>query len=501
MKLVLCAFLAFLAVADAKVHNAFTVSSKASIKHGDKNDNAVVDSSRLQASSLDTFVPATLVAADTSAAPLEADATWKGLLCVLGGALAHLTLGTYYCWGNFLSYSPDYLRFFDGETHPGVPPDALYVIPFTIIAQALAMPFGPTLSKAVGASRALLIGCSFAAASVYIASYQKSLASFMLFYSICFGAGTGIAYTAPMAAGWKWLPKSKGLVSGGVLAGFGSGGFIFSLVGSKYVNPTKANLVNGRFPDSVYNNFPGMLRRLASIYLVVAFLGSLLVSEPAPVPVQAVEGESAPAASTPTYAGLTPSEALKTSQFWLLWSMIISSATAGLNTASAYKYFAATSSTLDGDQYQAMVGGIGALFNGCGRLFWGSVSDKIGFKNSFTILTIFQAASMLTYKYSVNSKLAFAVNTCMLFFALAGNFALFPPVIYGLFGPKAGTVIYGMLYSAFATASVVGGIVTKLMVKSVGWAMVFQTLAFMSIVATLLVQALTSIASYSGSVL
>jgi MFS family permease len=196
-----------------------------------------------------------------------------------------------------------------------VPPDALYVIPFTIIAQALAMPFGPTLSKAVGASRALLIGCSFAAASVYIASYQKSLASFMLFYSICFGAGTGIAYTAPMAAGWKWLPKSKGLVSGGVLAGFGSGGFIFSLVGSKYVNPTKANLVNGRFPDSVYNNFPGMLRRLASIYLVVAFLGSLLVSEPAPVPVQAVEGDSASSSmsSTPnTYAGLTLSEALKT---------------------------------------------------------------------------------------------------------------------------------------------------------------------------------------------
>jgi len=500
MKIVLCTFLAFLAVTDAKVHSAFKVSSKASMKHGDKKDNAIVDGSQVQASSLDKFVPATLVAADASVAPLEADAAWKGVLCIIGGALAHLTLGTYYCWGNFLSYAPDYLRFFDGGTHPGVPPDALYVIPFTIIAQALAMPFGPSLSKAVGASRALLIGCTFAAAAVYVASYQKSLASFMFFYSLCFGAGTGIAYTAPMAAGWKWLPKSKGLVSGGVLAGFGSGGFIFSLVGSKYVNPSKANLINGRFPESVYANFPGMLRRLASIYVVVAFLGCLLVSEPAPA--QAAVGTSAAGSSTPSsYGGLTPSEALKTSQFWLLWSMIISSATAGLNTASAYKYFAATSSTLDGDQYQALVGGIGALFNGCGRLFWGSVSDKIGFKNSFTILTIFQAASMLTYKYSVNSKLAFACNTCALFFALAGNFALFPPVIYGLFGPKAGTVIYGILYSAFATASVVGGIVTKLMVKSVGWAMVFQTLAFMSIVATVLVTGLSSIASYPGSVL
>ena len=309
MKLVLwCAFLAFLAVADAeKVHSAFTVSSKASMKHGDKKDNAIVDGSQLKASSLDKFVPATLV----SVAPLEADAAWKGVLCIIGGALAHLTLGTLYCWGNFLSYAPDYLRFFDGGTHPGVPPDALYVIPFTIIAQALAMPFGPSLSKAVGASRALLIGCTFAAAAVYVASYQKSLASFILFYSIFFGAGAGIAYTAPMAAGWKWLPKSKGLVSGGVLAGFGSGGFIFSLVGSKYVNPSKANLVNGRFPESVYANFPGMLRRLASIYVVVAFLGCLLVSEPAPA--QAAVGTSAAGSSTPSsLGGLTLSEALKT---------------------------------------------------------------------------------------------------------------------------------------------------------------------------------------------
>ena len=89
----------------------------------------------------------------------------------------------------------------------------------------------------------------------------------------------------------------------------------------------------------------------------------------------------------------------------------------------------------------------------------------------------------------------------MLFFALAGNFALFPPAVQRMFGPKAGTVIFGVVYSAFAIASVVGGIVTKLMVKSVGWAMVFQTLAFMSIVATVLVSALTSIASYPGSVL
>lgn len=117
---------------------------------------------------------------------------WNGPLCVIGGAMAHLTLGTLYCWGNFLSYSPDYLRFFDGGKHEGAQPDALYVIPFTIIAQAIAMPFGPALAKAVGASRALLIGCLIAASAVFIASYQKTLASFIFFYSLMFGTGAGL---------------------------------------------------------------------------------------------------------------------------------------------------------------------------------------------------------------------------------------------------------------------------------------------------------------------
>jgi len=101
---------------------------------------------------------------------------------------------------------------------------------------------------------------------------------------------------------------------------------------------------------------------------------------------------------------------------------------------------------------------------------------------------------------SFGIQLAFACNTCMLFFTLAGNFALFPPAVQRIFGPKAGTVIYGVVYSAFAIASVVGGIVTKLMVRSLGWTRVFQTLALMSIIATALVSILSPIISYPGSV-
>jgi MFS family permease len=91
--------------------------------------------------------------------------------------------------------------------------------------------------------------------------------------------------------------------------------------------------------------------------------------------------------------------------------MVICSATAGLNTASVYKLFAASSAASPGgapalgsDQFLTLVGGMGALANGLGRIFWGSISDKIGFKNSFTLLTVLQAASMLSYYYSTESQ-------------------------------------------------------------------------------------------------
>lgn len=443
-------------------------------------------------------------AASTSSSSLD---KFRGPACIIGGALAHLTLGTLYCWGNFLSYSLPSLRFLDGKAHPGETPDALYVLPLTMVAQAIAMPFGPSISSRIGYSGTLLLGSWLTAAAVFIASYQTRLLPFIAFYSLMFGTGVGLAYTAPMSAGWKWLPNAKGLVSGGILTGFGAGGFIFSMIGSKLVNPTKANPINGKFPDSVYAAFPHMLRVLSVLYALFSLVGSLLVTDkpnavaatsPANGNKNAPKSIAAPAA--PASWGLTVGESVKTYQFWLMWTMIISSATAGLNTASIYKTFASTSSALVGDEYQAMVGGIGALFNGFGRLFWGAISDIIGFKNSFTLLTILQMTLMLTYKFSADSKLAFAVNTCGLFFCLAGNLALMPPATQRMFGPKAGAVIYGVIYSAFAIASVVGGILTKSLAVTVGYSRLFQVMAVMSIIATGLVQFLRPLASESASV-
>ena len=49
----------------------------------------------------------------------ESNDSLRAFLCVLGGTLMHFTFGTLYCWGNFNSYAPSFLSFFDGKEHPG----------------------------------------------------------------------------------------------------------------------------------------------------------------------------------------------------------------------------------------------------------------------------------------------------------------------------------------------------------------------------------------------
>lgn len=74
-----------------------------------------------------------------------------------------------------------------------------------------------------------------------------------------------------------------------------------------------------------------------------------------------------------------------------------------------------------------------------------------------------------------------------------------PPATVRLYGTKAGTVIYGVLYSAFAIASVVGGMLTKSLVKSFGYETVFKVMAAMTVVATALVSQIKPVGSFNGS--
>jgi hypothetical protein len=62
-------------------------------------------------------------------------------------------------------------------------------------------------------------------------------------------------------------------------------------------------------------------------------------------------------------------------------------------------------------------------------------------------------ACLTGHAFYCRTQLAFAANTCMLFFCLAGNLALMPPATQRIFGPKAGATIYGKYVSRLVVSA------------------------------------------------
>ncbi|CAM9435940.1 unnamed protein product [Chrysoparadoxa australica] len=415
----------------------------------------------------------------------ETGSNLRGWLGVLGGAICHLALGTTYCWGNFNPYVPTKLKFFDGVGSPGATPDAFWVLPGSFVFQTLAMPIGPWFQAKIGCRATTLLGCWLMALGVFLSSFAPNLYVFMLCYSALFGTGCGLAYTAPMVNGWKWFPTRRGMVSGAVVAGFGSGGFIFNQVGSKIINPSGLNAVDGVFPKEIYDSFPSMLRKLAIIYFTITGIGALLITPPKEM---AGSKKAAPPAQ-----GAGVKEALTSRNFITIWLMMLFAGTAGINTAGVYKAFGATVPVLQNDAFQSTVGSLGALFNGAGRLFWGNILDVAGFKKPFAVLIAMQGLAMAAYSWLAQSKAGYLACTCAIFFCLGGCFAMFPAVSTKIFGPKNGATIYGILFSAFSMASIGGTFLTKVLLHAVGWDGIFKVLAGLSLVVLALLSTLEQV--------
>ncbi len=192
--------------------------------------------------------------------------------------------------------------------------------------------------------------------------------------------------------------------------------------------------------------------QLAGIYFILSMLGGLLIN---PAPNSRVSSPK----STDSLPSASVLEALKSKTFWTLWLSILLVASSGLNVVGLYKAFA--SSIHADDHFLTLVGSLGAIANGAGRLFWGNMLDCFGFMKPFFALATIQAAVMAAYASISQYKTAFCAATCAILFCLGGNFAMFPPLTMKVFGPKNGAHIYAFLFSAFSTASISSVLLTK----------------------------------------
>jgi OFA family oxalate/formate antiporter-like MFS transporter len=416
-----------------------------------------------------------------------------GGLALFGGCLFHITGGTQYTLGNLIVYFPENLKYWAGAG-TGIP-DALEVLPITIMSQMLGMPIGPMVERRLGPKLTMLIAGTLMGSGVLISSYMTNLESFTFFYATVFGIGVGIGYQVPILTGVRWFPDKKGSVSGLITGAFGGSAFLFSLMDSSFLNPDAVNPVGGKFPASVYERFPQLVFMLGFIYGALAICGAFLQSNPLSykgkylecakwVEGQTGEGDVNVQGNQPT-APKPLLEDILSRRFATMWLMILSSAICGLNIAGTFKVFAISQPQLNDDSFLVSVAMLSSLLgNMGGRFFWGAMSDFYGFGPPFIALTLTEAFFMFFFKQFSSFRSTFLLATTVMLFCLGGNFAMFPAETMRKFGPANGSLVYGFMFSAFALAAILGPFVSKILIAMGGFEAVFKVYGLLALVST-----------------
>jgi MFS family permease len=172
----------------------------------------------------------------------------------------------------------------------------------------------------------------------------------------------------------------------------------------------------------------------------------------------------------------------KTPQFWLIWWVLCLNVSAGIGVIGMaspmlQEIFAGKLiglpnvgfNALDATQKATIAGiaagfaGLLSLFNIGGRVFWASLSDYIGRKNTyycFFLLGIALYALAPTFA-GMGSKLLFVSAFCIILSMYGGGFATVPAYLADMFGTQFVGAIHGRLLTAWSTAGIIGPVVVN----------------------------------------
>ena len=376
-------------------------------------------------------------------------------LVVAGAILIQLALGAIYAWSVFTAKLTDTagVYAFSASETAWVFSTGLATFAIVMVLAGRLLPHtGPRLLSVIGG---ILLGAGYILAGLFGDVFWVQLVCIGLLG----GTGIGLGYVVPIAVCVKWFPDKKGLITGLAVAGFGFGATIWvKLAGSWFgglLNTT--NLFGLPGVQSVFVIY-------GITFAALVLLGSFVMVNPAEDYVP--EGWTPPETIGGTQEGSVDfgaREMLRTPQFYMLWSTFFFAGIAGLMVIYCIKLFG-----IDALEYRGVVGAGAitgtamawyAIFNGLGRIAWGSISDRIGRRQALIVMSALQGVTMLaTYHVFISFGMVygFIFVAALIGLNYGGSFALFPAVTADYFGNRKVGSNYGWIFTAYGVAGLVG---------------------------------------------
>lgn len=376
-------------------------------------------------------------------------------------------------------------------------------LPFTVstIAFAVTMIFAGRLQDKRGPRIAATLGALMLGAGLILSAYAPAIAAatglgqvllISLGYGLIGGIGIGLGYSATTPPSVKWFsPSRKGLIAGLVVAGVGLSAVYMAPLTKWLLKATGAFAPSAITPDPISNTF--LVLGIGTI-VIVLILATMLRNPPAGyVPAAAAAPTSAAKAKAISGRDIGPAQMLRTPQFWLLWLTFILAAAPGLMLISQMAIIAPIQIKVPGQAAAASAPAraiapvvasgsasasaptsasapvakpvqaawgilpvmLLAIFNTCGRVVGGLVSDRLGRTRTMMLAFIVLAANMFEFaNYTTAPMLMF--GACLAGLCYGTLFTLMPMASADFYGLKNLGMNYGLLFTAFGVAGTVG---------------------------------------------
>lgn len=293
-------------------------------------------------------------------------------------------------------------------------------------------------SRWVASLCCLLLGSGLMLMSITGYSWQL-----YLFYGLIVGAGMGGVFVALVSTVARWFIKTRGTMTGIVLAGIGAGTLIVAPVSNWLIS------VHGWRLSYII---------VGGVVLIVGVsISQFLRRDPAKAGLAAYGQAEVTRNSVSDVKGLSLKEAVRTGQFWMV-SLIFACIGYCTFTITVHLVPHITDlgiSTATAANIMAVTG----VLQSMGGIVLGIAADKIGSKRVIAISLILVSAALF-WLVPITTAIVFYLFGIVYSFGIGGGTAMESTATAELFGMKSHGVILGAISFGFTVGAAVGPLVT-----------------------------------------
>ena len=336
-------------------------------------------------------------------------------------------LGTYYAWSIFAAGYMDLFQW---------PADKLTIVfILSALLGPVSMTIGGKMMDKYGVRVVILLASILYSAGNFFCGVIESLAVLYVVYPATVTLGMSTVFNCTVNNSIKFFPEHRGLVSGVVTTSIG-GATIF-------IAPLVQMLIHIFHVQMTF--------RIIGIASMVIMIAARLFIRQAPEQ----EGLSVPHRKVRS-VDKNWKEMLKTPLFYALVLMFLAGATAGMMIASQLAIMAQGIVKVTAAAAAVAVS-VFSFMNAAGRVTYGILADRIGWRNVLIIMFLaILAGEALLITSGYGTWIRFLIGISMVGICYGGFIGIYPAITAENFGTKNQGTNYGIMFWGFAIGGLVG---------------------------------------------